>query len=502
MQELLNRFDKQILGVLSCFDRVVLNGTVPHLGYAKGMTSWLYKHHVRIFDYPKWAEQLRNKVRANAERIAKEHDTGIEFVAKSTFSKEALVKKVIEKRGDHPGLVHILSAMEGCQSYRPWFDKKTGKSFLLWKSAQCLHYYFYFIDEVLGLCYVRVPTWAPFRLQIYYNGHNVLARKLDAAGIGYRMVDNAFADIDDFAAAQLLAHDLDTKQLHGILDGYAKRYCPVIEELGLCYYWSIKQIEYATDIVFKRREDLAPLYEVISRTAVHAVKARDVATFLGHSLANYKGEVCNRFNTRIEGTRIKHHMGAAAIKMYDKRGIMIRVETTANDVSFFKHHRKVDHRDGTSSYKIAPVRKNIYSLDDLTALLGAANLRYLAFIDDLIAPAAGIKKLRKVVQPATSNGRRYRGFNFFSDDDLELFHAICSGEHTISGFRNRDLRQRLEHLSSGQISRLLKSLRLHGLIKRIGRTYKYYLTKLGRRAILTGLKLRTLVVIPELAIAD
>ena len=35
----------------------------------------------------------------------------------------------------------------------------------------CLFYYFYFIDKNLGLCYLRVPTWAPFRLQLYCNAH-------------------------------------------------------------------------------------------------------------------------------------------------------------------------------------------------------------------------------------------------------------------------------------------------------------------------------------------
>ena len=502
MQKLLDRYSDQIRGVLSCFDRVVLYATLQHLCYADGMASWLRRQGIRIFDFPKWAEPLRNKLRSNAEYIAKENNIQIEFVRKSGDRKDELIQKVLEKRGGHPGLVHILSAMEGCGSYRPWHDKETGKTFLKGKWAKCLHYYFYFIDEVLGLCYVRVPTWAPFRLQVYYNGHNVLARQLGAAGIGYSMVDNAFVDIDDFEAAQALADDFDIKQLHSILNGYARQCCPIADELALSYRWSIMQVEHATDIVFKRREDLTPLYEVISETAVTAVKARNVATFLGRSLANYKGEVGNDFSTRIEGTRIKHQMGAASIKMYDKRGIMIRVETTANNVSFFKHHRKVDHRNGTTSYKVAPVRKTIYSLGDLTKLLRAANHRYLDFVADLIDPAVGMKKLEKVVRPATCKGRKYRGFNFFSPSDLDLFHAICAGEHMISGFRNRDLREQLSELSAGQVSRLLKSLRLHGLIKRVGRTYKYYLTKLGKAAILTGLKVRRLVVIPELAIAD
>jgi len=70
----------------------------------------------------------------------------------------------------------------------------------------------------------------------------------------------------------------------------------------------------------------------------------------------YEDEMGNNFSTRIEGTCIKHRMGAVAVKMYDKFGLVLRVETVANDVSFFKHHRRVEHRDGTWEMKDAPVK--------------------------------------------------------------------------------------------------------------------------------------------------
>jgi hypothetical protein len=48
------------------------------------------------------------------------------------------------------------------------------------------------------------------------------------------------------------------------------------------------------------------------------------------------------------------------------------------------------------------------------------------------------------------------------------------------------------------VSRLLKRLGVHGLVKKVGRTYKY-LTEFGKEVIATGLKLRELVIIPQLA---
>ncbi|MCK5407935.1 MAG: winged helix-turn-helix transcriptional regulator, partial [Candidatus Krumholzibacteria bacterium] len=376
-------------------------------------------------------------------------------------------------------------------------DKKTHRTFLKYAKSKCLHYYFYFVLPELGLCYLRVPTWAPFRLQFYFNGHNALAAMLDKKGIGYNLLDNAFVQCDDWNAAQALADRLKPEKIHRILDRAARKYCPVIKHFAPCH-WSLMQVEYATDVVFSRQEDLKHLYEDISRTAIHSVKPEKVAMFLGRKPhGGYEDEIGNKFSTRIEGTCIKHHMGRVAIKMYDKHGIVLRVETTANDVTFFKHHRKVEHRDGTVSRKVAPLRKSIYSLVDLREVLLAANRRYLDFVAAVDDPTNAFRDLDRTSRPVRKAGRSFRGFNLFSGPDLDLFRAIVEGGTNISGFRNRDLQARLG-MTGQQISPVLKRLREHGLVKKIGGRFKYYLTALGRRVTATGLKLREMAVIPLL----
>jgi hypothetical protein len=261
------------------------------------------------------------------------------------------------------------------------------------------------------------------------------------------------------------------------------------------------QVEYATDIVFGRQQELAPIYEALVRTAVHAVKAENVATFLGRKLyGQYRDELGNDFQTRIQGTRIKHHMGKAAIKMYDKHGLILRIETTVNDVSFFKHHRRVEHRDGTWEMKTAPLKKSTYSLPALVDLMRAANRRYLEFISTLDDPSAALKDLEKIAAAVREGERSLRGFNLFAGDDLDVFQALLRGEFNISGFQNRDLAQRLQK-AGRQVSLLLKRLRCHGLIKKIGHCYKYYLTALGRRVAATAARLREMTIIPSLSAA-
>jgi hypothetical protein len=327
---LTERYRDQIVGILSCYDRIIIQGTVPGWCYATGMTDYFYKHQIRIFDYPKWAERMREALRQNMERLAADNAMEIEFVrSRKNFRKENRVKEVLEKRGNHPGVVCILSAMEPCGSYKPWHDKKTHKTYLKPDDGKCLHYYVYFIDEDLGLCSLRVPTWCPFRLQFYCNGHSVLAAQMSKRNIEYRMLDNAFGWIADFERAQKLADGFRVEMLHRKLDGFADCYCPVVKQFELNYHWSLDQVEFATDIVFQHQSDLQAIYEKLTRTAIHTVKPDNIATFLGRKLnGNYQDEMGNRFNTRIEGMRIKHTMGPVSIKMYDKFRLILRIETT------------------------------------------------------------------------------------------------------------------------------------------------------------------------------
>lgn len=501
-QLLSEKYYEALYGVLNCYDRVIISGNLHPLCYAQGMTGYLYAHEIRIFDYAtQFADPLRHAIRDSAEAIAKENGLKIEFISNSgSFRKEKRVQKIIEVRGDHPGVVHIFSAMERCPAYVPWHNKETHRTYVKHAQSRCLHYYFYFIDEELGLCYLRVPTWCPFRLQFYFNGHNWLAARLRQQGIAFELCDNAFLDIADFDRANELTAQFDVEALHAKLDHLAQTYCPVGSALNLEYSWSIMQAEYATDLVFKQQSTLQAIYPHLLETLIQVVKPADIATFLGRKLhGNYQGEMGNRFNVRLLGTRIKHQMGRVTLKMYDKFGIILRIETTVHNVSFFKQYRKVQHRDGTTTTRWAPMKKTIYSLPALQDLLRAANQRYLKFISDIETPEVGVQKLHQLAETKVDNNRRYKGFNLFTEEDTSLFRLLLRGEFFISGFTNKRLRQHLPDKSSSQVSRLLKRLRVHGLVKRVANTYKYYLTAFGRQVVTMALKLREMVVIPGFA---
>jgi len=497
-----DKYAKDIHGLLSCYDRVVVFATPGGFGYSGGMTNFFYQHELKIFDFHNVFEPVTQAIKDNAARIAKDNGLKIEYIKKTgAFRKEDRIKGILEKRGEHEGLVHIFSAMEVSDTYSPWHDKEEGKTHFKPDTTKCLHYYFYFIDRDLGLCFFRLPTIAPFKASIYFNGHDLLAGKLKKREIAYEKADNAFTFIADFDEAQRLADSIRVEDLHAAFDIFASRYLPLPEEWHLKMNYTIRQVEYATDIVFRDANALKPLYDNIIRTAMHTVTPEDVASFLGKKFSvRFEGEMGSRYNKRILGTRIKHQMGEVSVKIYDKFGSVLRIEVTSNDVSQFKVFREVPKRDGTTVSKVANAKKSIYSLYPLIQVFKNATRRYLEFISAFDDPTEGLKKLDKVTEPVKVNDRTYKGFNFFDREDGMILQTIADGRFTLKGMGNRELRKLLPGKTAGQISRIFKRLRLHGLIKKVGKTYRYYVTALGRQVIVAGLGFKNMTLVPQLSV--
>lgn len=126
--------------------------------YAEGMARYLITREIRIFDDPACVMPLRDRIRDRAAELAAEAGITIEHITKAHIRKADVIAKRLAARGDRPGLVHVISAMEACEACKPWHDKQTHKTFIRPDSGKCLCYYFYFMDRTFGLIYLRVPT--------------------------------------------------------------------------------------------------------------------------------------------------------------------------------------------------------------------------------------------------------------------------------------------------------------------------------------------------------
>src|ERR1051325_1739390 len=379
--ELLTRYGDAIEGQLRCFDRVIVHGLLVDVCTPGALANYLLRSGRRPADLEAFALPLNNQIRDNAILLAREHGVKIEYVQRKNFRFEDRVAAILKERGTHPGLVHIFSAKERATVFETRKSKQTGHVTLVQRSGCCVHYYFYLIHEQLGLVYVRVPTWLPFRVQIYLNGHELLARQLDRQNIAYEKIDNAFIHIASWARAQALADSFEPKQLHRWLDELARTYCPPLEQFPRCYHWSFMQAEYAWDVVFKDPATMANLFETLSREAIHTVRAEDVGRFLGKRLPHgHDTRVDSDLGRRVDSFRLRHHMGPTGLKFYTKHHRIFRLECTTNDVSFFQHYREVVHNNGTKEMKVAAMKKSIYSLEALRVVMLAALRRYLEWL--------------------------------------------------------------------------------------------------------------------------
>jgi hypothetical protein len=503
MSDLLQRYADRIVGCLSCFDRLIIWGTLVRVSHAPGLCQRLKELDVPLAQFAQFAMGQRDALEQHLVQLAATAGVEIEYLKSArAVRKEERVQEVLAQRGDHPGLVHIFTVVEPARVFevRPG---RSGGPHLIARRSKCKQYYLYFLDPQFGLCHLRISTWLPFWVQFYCNGHAWLARALAREGISFTLVDNAFTACGDWARAQALAEAFPVKELHQALDGWMAQYFPVCRTLEPGgFHWSITQAEYATDVVFRSPADLRTLYGELRRHAIHTVRATDIATFLQHRLPPdwSEAEIGSNLRTTLEGTRVRHQWSRdVSLKLYDKHGVMLRIETTTSDVSFFRHHREVVHRDGTSSLKLAPMQKTLYSLPLLGTCLGACNRRYLTFLAALEEVTPGLEAAEQLAEPVREHERSYRGFNLLARSDLELFVALTRGEWCIRGFKNGDLRRLLSTESPSRISNLLRRLQMHRLITRVTKSYRYRLTELGQRVVTAALRLRQFQVAPHLA---
>ena len=151
-EDFFTRHEGKIDGVLGCYARIVMNGTLTAIAPPEARARVLGRHGVRCFDFGQFLDPLREQIRKNAERLAQESGLPIEWLPSSRgVRKEALVAESLAQRGRLPGLVHILSALENCTTFRPWHDKATGQTGRKFTGGKCLHCYFYRLDPQLGL---------------------------------------------------------------------------------------------------------------------------------------------------------------------------------------------------------------------------------------------------------------------------------------------------------------------------------------------------------------
>jgi hypothetical protein len=493
------KFTSLIVAVLSCFDRVRFTGHLP-ISSARALEGFVdHVLRIRRCEFMAFAEEQSEIVIDHAKRLAEQAGAGYQFL-QGSHRKEAIVDKILRERPISQGLICVLCCMECC----PSFKLKRGKDrpSLINARRQQRVLYFYFLDPELGLIHIRLTTWFPFTAQVCVNGHSWLAQQMLKRTLGFTQQDNAFIALDDPKAAQQLADRFASQNWPKILHRLVRQVNPLLRQRwfrAFSYYWVVDQAELSTDLIFTSREALAGLYPRLLDHAAVNFSAQDILTFLGRRLhPRFEGEVltdCRK--DRWPGARIKHRMKNNWLKMYDKFGLVLRIETVINNPREFRV-RRLRTRNGRREMAWCPMNKGVCNLYRYHEVSLAANQRYLDALSVVEDPAPAYRQMEELTEPVALSGRSHAGFNPASAADVKLFGAVLNGNHLLRGFRNADIREALFGLTdeaaerrrqSASVGRMLKRLHVRRLIAKVPRSRRWHVTEKGQQLLGAAVRL-------------
>jgi hypothetical protein len=496
MNPFVQQHAKSVIGMIRGWDRLRFRGTIRMLANVTGMNSFLSYTRHRLKDFGEYAQQVSRQVRSASLAVAESLDRPVVHLDSPLINKEQIALDIARRDGVGQGLIAVVTAVESCHSYNIRSNRQKGLLELYPQPRKCQHLYHYMIHPVFGLLYVRLQTWFPFNVFVGLNGREWLGRQMDAAGIRYLRHDNCFTRISDPEAAQRLADKQVSWNWEQSLGELGRQVNPALPGIvggyQLEYYWSLDQSERASDVMFRRGRELDRLFPDLVRHAMESFRSPQVMSFLGRSVARgitprFSGEVISDLRRRVEGSRVKHSVNRNSVKMYNKAASVLRVETTLNDVRDMQSPRVIQ---GKKVWR--RMRKGVSDIARRAEVSDASNDRYLEALASVSTPLP-LKTLSDALsKPTHWNGRPARGLNLLGQD-AALLELIGGGEFLINGFRNRDVHKALfgtdevdkatGRKRSGQVTRKLRLLRAHGLIRKVPHTHRYLVTSKGRQII-------------------
>jgi len=495
VEKFLARYSSLVTGVLCGFDRVVFRGSLLALIREGGMYAFLERAGVLLLDFKDFVLATSKRLEGASLAEAVRQGRPIRYLQKSSTDKEALARRLLAEHPIDEGLICVLRVVEPCMSFEYHRSQERSERGLKLRPRKCLHLYHYYLHPRFGFMNARLQTWFPFNVQICLNGREWLVCQLRSAGrTDFLRHDNCFTRLGNPRLAQRLADEQLEIDWPQTLSAITYRLNPLHAEIfkpwPQQYYWSAYQTEWATDVLFRDPQTLAAVYPVLTKHAMAHFQSPDVMRFLARKAhGNFTGEIVTSFKDRAEGVRVKHWLNGNSIKMYDKGGSVLRIESTIANPLDFKVLRPLHDRP-KSKLAWRPLRKGVADLHRRAQVSQRANDTYLDALAAVEDQTPLSQVFDQVSRRTTYRHRRVRALRIGDPQDIALLQAISRGEFATAGFRNRDLRHILYPAKrattaldirrlSAKVGRQLRLLRAHGLIHKIPKSHRYRLTEKG-----------------------
>jgi hypothetical protein len=482
-------------------DRMYLNVFVPGLQYEQGIIRF-FRHH-RGQPLPSAAlmsPMTRSFVTALEDFVARQEVALVRF--EKGQRKDTVMAEHLRRFSGEEGVVFIGKAQENTKVFRTERRRspKTGQPYpwIVRRSAMVNNYYIYAVDRDFGPFFLKFCSYFPFNAKLCLNGHEYAKRQLAQEGIAFEALDNGILSCADPERLQKICNGLSAAKIDALLRKWLRLlphpFTAADRKAGYRYDISILQAEFSTTQVLDRPVHGRLFFEQVIRENLDLGRPEEIKLIFNRRIPRRRRtreRFCTRVVTHDVTPSLNVYYKNARIKQYHKEKRALRTETTINNTYDFG------------------IGKRLHNLAKLREIGFAANRRLIEIERMSHDCILSEDTFQAINRPVAAGRQRASGLRFADQRVHALLHALILFRQLAQGFRAADLRQHLGALSGtnpasisqGAITYQLRRLRLHGLIERVPKTFRYRVTDFGLRIALFFTRTYNRLLRPGLAAA-
>jgi hypothetical protein len=479
-------FGDLIVFVYHCFDRIVIHGYLSGLSRPEQVVHFFRQ----VLGIPVVSKEVLSQRTTDyqnwVEAFARNHRIPIEWAEAGVRKEDYVVPglRPLLKKNAY-GVYFIFKSMEQGRTFRISVPKYPTQDpnhrILAHQRSRFTHYYFYIRDEVLGPIVTRVASFFPFQATYWLNGHSFIEQELNRQQIGFHKNDNAFLAVDNVAALQAAADRLSPEIIRKRLDYWTLILGPKFSkrergQMNLSRFYSIAQVEYCRNFIFKRHFPIHKIFERSCEIGLWRLTANRISEIFGVRLnKRFRGKLATVIDQIEHGHHVfRAYWKNAFLKQYEKFSRFLRNELCSNNLRDFGLRKGLDHLDA--------VRRRFQTITDRFATFQAQSLN--VHVD--------FPLLQRIALPVTIGSVRYPGIRLQDPRIIRLLEVLLHGSTSLGGWTAKQIHQAVLHTfqlspnrySLNQLRYDLRKLKGHGLLERDGSRYAYRLTLKGQQVAL------------------
>ena len=298
------------------------------------------------------------------------------------------------------------------------------------QTSRVTHYYFYIRDQILGPIVIRMASFFPFHATYWLNGHSFMEQELKRNNIGFRKDDNALLAVDDVATLQAAADRLSPEIIRKQLDYWTLILGPKFSkkersQMSLSRFYSIAQIEYCRNFIFKRHFPIHEIFERSCEIGLWRLTANRISEIFGVRLdKRMRGKLASVIDQIEHGHHVFRAYGKHAfLKQYEKFSCFLRNELCSNNLRDFGLKKGLDHLDA--------VRKRFQTVTD----------RFAGFQAQSLNVHVDFPLLQRIALPVTIGSVRYPGIKIHDTRIIRLLEVLLHNGTTIGDWTTKQIHQ-------------------------------------------------------------